>query len=366
MRNRVYSLLLVGAGIAILIASTILFNASVDGTNQADSHTALSEKEKPLYDNTHLVAGLATQRDVTDHAEEQGWYIWIKLDNLIESLHDSSSTWNEICARTSKTELQMWKNNLLDVSLVLPLPTEKYISFVIYTAGCLSDVHFQEGQAIELLQSVIDSGAANTHIHHMLATSYIRLGDDYKAEKVLENILSAENLRLEADNDFFGGSIRAKLAIVKMRLSSERATDKKRLNESVALLQEASNMEGLSEHSPLRHGQLAVAEMALGNYVTAETEYRKALELTDKAENVWDDRMITTMRAEYSMGLGQLLYISGRVDEGTAYMNQAMELIQTSNNQELEEAFKKILLITTHPEDYNISLFGEQKHIHLE
>lgn len=366
MRNRVYSLLLVGAGIAILIASTILFNASVDCTNQADSHTALSEKEKPLYDNTHLVAGLATQRDVTDHAEEQGWYIWMKLDNLIESLHDSSSTWNEICARTSKTELQMWKNNLLDVSLVLPLSTEKYISFVIYTAGCLSDVHFQEGQAIELLQSVIDSGVANTHIHHMLATSYIRLGDDYKAEKVLENILSSENLRLEADNDFFGGSIRAKLAIVKMRLSSERATDKKRLNESVALLQEASNMEGLSEHSPLRHRQLAVAEMALGNYVTAETEYRKALELTDKAGNVWDDRMITTMRAEYSMGLGQLLYISGRVDEGTAYMNQAMKLIQTLNNQELEEAFKKILLITTHPEDYNISLFGEKKHIHLE
>ena len=47
MRNKVYSLLLVGAGIAILIASTILFNASVDGTNQADSHTALSEKEVP-------------------------------------------------------------------------------------------------------------------------------------------------------------------------------------------------------------------------------------------------------------------------------------------------------------------------------
>ena len=111
MRNRVYSLLLVGAGIAILIASTILFNASVDSTNQVDSHTALSEKEKPLDDNAHLVGGLATLRDVTDHAEEQGWYIWIKLDDLIESLHDSSSTWDEICARTSKTELQMWKNN---------------------------------------------------------------------------------------------------------------------------------------------------------------------------------------------------------------------------------------------------------------
>lgn len=238
---------------------------------------------------------------------------------------------------------------------------------VFVTAGCLSEIHLDEEAAIEVLKKALELKPRDAQLINMLGTSYFRGGQDIEAEEAFASVLADDELSKTLWSSGWAGSVHEKLAIVKLRLGTE-AHDTNRLNEARHLLQAADEFEGLTNVSPLRHGQIAAVDFSLGEYEQALTGYKKALSLLEGASisRVWGPEMINKMKAEYTMETGQIYFIQGQTEQAGETMQRAIDYAEHSADPLLVKTMKALHANTLNNTPVDLGKFSEIKRVPLE
>lgn len=264
----------------------------------------------------------------------------VSTDSVVSAPVIPSPHSDSISAATDEVSRAGWHSGCELIDDILPelvelAPTDFQSAYMI--AGCLQEIYQEEHTAIRILENALEQSPGNSHIAHMLGNGYLRVGDDLKVEETLEKLLANEDAIDELWYKGHGGAVRSHLAAAKLRLAAP-SQDIDRLYEAKTLLQEANQIEGLQNISPVRHGQLAHVEMALGDFDEAIRQFETAIDLTEQNE-VWGETLTNVMLAENLMGLGQALFLQGSIKLGYEKMDQAVELVADTP---LEQTLKLI------------------------
>lgn len=302
--------------------------------------------------------------EILEAAKGQSESSAVDHDEILE-LADSiqKEGWKVGCAKAEPRLGEIKASLLTQTHTVNPVWEE----MVFVAAGCLSEIHLEETAAIEILKKALELKPRDAQFINMLGTSYFRSGQDIEAEEAFASVLADEELSKELWSSGWAGAVHEKLAIVKLRLGTE-AHDTNRLNEARKLLQTADEFEGLTNVSPLRHGQIAAVDFSLGEYDKALAGYDRALSLLEGTgvSRVWSPEMISKMKAEYTMERGQIYFIQGQTEQAGKTMQQAIEYAEKSADPLLVQTMKALQDNTLNGTPVDLGKFSEIKRVPLE
>lgn len=348
---------------SILAFGSILYNLR--------DHTPSDSVSEPLpgpHVNQHPETSTAEQTsgkpDSKKHKEAASEPL---IDNQHEVLELANTIQNEgwkIGCTQAQPRLEEFRNNLLHRPHTASHAWEE---MVFITAGCLSEIQLDERSAIDLLKRALEVKPRDAQFMNMLGTSYLRSGQDLEAEQLFTSLLADNELSQTLWNSGWAGAVHEKLAIVKLRLGTE-GNDVDRLNDARHLLQTADEFEGLTDVSPLRHGQIAAVDFSLGRYAQAVTGYERALSLlnNESTQRVWNSEMINKMKAEYTMKLGQIYFIQGHKEKSELTMKLAIDHAKASSDPLLFKTMKAIYDNTIDGTEVDLGDFNEIRRIPLE
>lgn len=211
---------------------------------------------------------------------------------------------------------------------------------VFIKAGCLSETR-RDYEASHILEEALTIAPNKPILWDMLGTSYLRMKQPEKAIGSLQKAI---------DKGREGGSLHSKIANAYLQLGAplharkDASRKSQYLDQAEKHLRKAMKLENLPD-SPIRYAELGGVKLAQGQYAAARELFSTAIELLPNYK-YWDKTMQGTMKAEYTMLLGQSVYMGGDKALGKAYMEGAIEY---APSQQLKSIMQTIADNTTSP-----------------